>query len=106
MRLMPLHELAIKAGAADLIVKPVTAEKILNAVQRVTAPEALSETELARAFDRISEWEEEVLRLIVAGESSREIAHKFVISVKTIEAHRSRIMDKTRADDVGHLVRL
>lgn len=38
--------------------------------------------------------------------SSREIGERLEISMKTVEAHRARINDKMRADDLHHLVRM
>jgi DNA-binding NarL/FixJ family response regulator len=49
--------------------------------------------------------EREVLKLIVAGLTSREIAAELRISFKTVVTHRSRIMDKLNVHDVASLVR-
>ena len=57
---------------------------------------------LARLTDR----ELQVLKLMAKGMSSREIGHKFKVSVKTVEAHRARINDKMRADDLADLARM
>jgi FixJ family two-component response regulator len=42
----------------------------------------------------------------VDGLSSREIAAELDVSTKTVEAHRARINDKMRADNVAHLIRM
>ena len=65
---------------------------------------------LASIFDdglnRITAREREVLDLLVEGYSSREIGSQLGVSTKTIEAHRARINDKMRSDDLAHLVRM
>ncbi len=104
----------MKAGAADFLVKPVSAESLLAASARGYAwyydtdwdfvGEDLDQIEdsLARVTDR----EREVLDLIVDGLSSREIGTRLDVSTKTVEAHRARINDKMRAIDLPHLVRM
>ncbi len=54
----------------------------------------------------LSPRELEVLRLVVDGETNKAIAAKLRISEKTVEKHRSRIMDKTGARQAAELVRL
>ncbi|WP_313629510.1 response regulator transcription factor [Pseudomonas sp.] len=46
----------------------------------------------------------EILRLIVGGKSTREIAHGLGLSIKTVEAHRSQIMKRLQIFDVAGLV--
>ena len=46
----------------------------------------------------------EILRLIVRGKSTREIAHGLGLSIKTVEAHRSQIMKRLQIFDVAGLV--
>jgi FixJ family two-component response regulator len=47
-----------------------------------------------------------VLKLVVAGKSSIEVAEMLDISKKTVESFRARIKDKTRAQDAWELVRM
>jgi DNA-binding NarL/FixJ family response regulator len=53
----------------------------------------------------LSSRQKEVLQLIAEGNSTREIAEKLFISVKTVETHRSQIMKKLGINDVPGLVR-
>ena len=55
---------------------------------------------------RLTGREREVLDSVVGGMSSREISQDLGISTKTVEAHRARINDKMRSDDLAHLVRM
>lgn len=96
----------IGSVAADILVKPVAIESLNAAITRATDGEVFTDAELERAFQKLTGREREIAALVVEGKSSREIAAALGISTKTVEAHRARIMDKARADDVGHLVRL
>ena len=96
----------IGSDAADILVKPMAIESLQAAITRATDGEVFTVAELELAFRKLTEREREIAGLVVDGKSSREISASLGISTKTIEAHRARIMDKTRADDVGHLVRL
>ncbi|MEZ6033187.1 MAG: LuxR C-terminal-related transcriptional regulator [Planctomycetaceae bacterium] len=58
------------------------------------------------SLNRITIREREILDLLVDGHSSLEIASQLGVSTKTIEAHRARIYDKMRSDDLAHLVRM
>jgi two-component system response regulator FixJ len=96
----------IGSAAADILVKPVSVESLQAAIKRATDGEVVTDAELERTFKKLTGREREIAALVVAGKSSREIAAALDVSTKTVEAHRSRILAKTRADDVGHLVRL
>lgn len=59
--------------------------------------------------DRLSDREDEVLRLIARGFTNREIAARLDVSVKTVETHKARAMEKlgvdSRAGIVAHAIR-
>ncbi|MBD3233772.1 MAG: hypothetical protein GF315_08625 [candidate division Zixibacteria bacterium] len=56
-------------------------------------------------FEELTDREKEVLKLIAEGNTNKQIADKLFLSVKTVEAHRSHIMEKLDAHDVTKLVR-
>lgn len=93
----------LAAGMPELVVRPVAIKSLKAAITRATEGEVITDAELERAFRKLTGREGEIAALVVAGKSSREIGAALRISTKTVEAHRARIMDKTRADDVGHL---
>ena len=96
----------IQTGSSEFLFRPVDPVDLQKAVIRAINGEEIDETKLDRAFCYVSDREIEVLELVVAGESSRAIADRLNISTKTVEAHRIRISDKTRADNLAHLVRM
>ena len=54
---------------------------------------------------RLEEAERQVLQLIAEGQSSKQIASNLHLSVKTVETHRTRLMDKLGMHNVAALVR-
>lgn len=54
----------------------------------------------------LTQREREVLALIVAGKLNKQIADELRISIKTVEVHRSRVMEKMNANSVAELVQL
>jgi two-component system response regulator FixJ len=96
----------IAGDVAHIVVKPVAIEFVTAAITRAVEREAITSEDVQLAFRKLTARELEIVGVIAEGKSSREIGAALGISTKTVDAHRARIMDKTRADDVGHLVRL
>ncbi len=111
---VPMAVRAMKNGAFDFLCKPVKIEALVAAIARAYAyfydvdaeifEEELEETE--DSISRLTGRERQVLDHVVDGLSSREIAQELGVSTKTVEAHRARINDKMRADNVSHLIRM
>jgi len=111
---VPMAVRAMKNGAFDFLCKPIRVEDLVEAVGRAYAyyydvdsdvlEDELEETE--ESIARLTGRERQVLDHVVEGLSSREIAAELGVSTKTVEAHRARINDKMRADNVSHLIRM
>lgn len=101
---VPLAVQALKAGAFDFIQKPLDEHRLVMAVmsaqkafagqQLLAVDRADGETVSAERLESLSGREREVLRLLLAGRASREIAEALCISVKTVEFHRANIREK------------
>ncbi|MDA1013837.1 MAG: response regulator [Planctomycetota bacterium] len=103
---------AMKNGAIDFIEKPAGDQVLLDVIYRaIEFDRKLRQSrqmsnEVAARFERLTTREQEVLEYVVEGLSSKEIADRLHVSFKTIEAHRSKIMKKTEANSLPHLVRM
>jgi two-component system response regulator FixJ len=109
---VPLAVRAMKAGALDFVEKPFTEEAILAAVRRALEisrrqhPAGIGAAEAEARLSPLSERERAVLQLLVAGKPNKVIAYELAISPRTVEIHRARVMEKTRARSLSELVLL
>ncbi|MDI1361798.1 response regulator [Methylotenera sp.] len=103
---------AMKAKAVDFLTKPVSAEKLLNSVRMAVSESGRILTESARYRNAslllagLTERERDVLAEAVQGHSNKEIARHLNISHRTVEIHKSRIMQKTGALNLLDLARI
>ena len=103
---------AVREGAIDFIEKPFDYRRVVELVEECIGrdAEARAAHEKKRIYcERIAlltQREREVLTLVVAGRMNREIADSLDISIKTVEAHRARLMEKLGADSVAELVQI
>ena len=108
---IPIAVQAMKAGALDFLEKPFDDEVLLDSVRRALerASSAADHADAARDAQTrlalLTEREREVLDLIVAGKANKVIAYDLSISPRTVEIHRSRVMEKMGANNLADLVR-
>lgn len=112
----------LKAGAAGYLNKTAADVELVAAVRTVAgggaflhpgATRMLLEDFVTRvqtgeeqdSYDRLSEREREVLRLVASGYTSREIADQLNLSPKSVETYRARIMEKLEMSTRAELVR-
>ena len=109
---IPVAIRTIKAGAVDFVQKPYQNQQLLDsineALRRDAASRDASKTRDAFAAGRTSltAREREVLDLVVTGLSSKAIAKSLGISFRTVEVHRSHILDKMGVKTVPELIHL
>jgi len=107
---VPMAVAALKRGAADFIEKPFNDEDMLTLIRQCLAIEKegrdrrRQDAEVARRLDLLTQREREVLELIIAGKLNKQIADTLGISIKTVEVHRARVMEKMGANSLAELV--
>lgn len=100
---IPAAVRAIKGGAAGFIEKPFKNAFFIQAVKGILRQSRMAGLDAVRA---LTPKEVEVFRLIIEGRTNREIAEQTDRHVKTVEAHRARIMQKLGTRNVVDLLRL
>ena len=109
---IPLAVRAMKAGALDFIEKPFDDDRILNSAVRALdvgrqARDRSAEAKRARnLLALLTLREREVLDHLVSGCPNKIVAHELGISPRTVEIHRSHIMDKLDARSLSDVVRI
>ena len=107
---VPMAVSAVKRGAVDFIEKPFSDRDLLAVIDNAikmngTGRAARAKQRLiASRLTTLSPREREVLDCVVAGTLNKIIADQLGISIKTVEAHRARVMQKLGVRSVAELV--
>ena len=107
---IPTSVRAIKAGAEDFLTKPVTAERLLDTIERAVAGfraagRQQDSVAAARALaGTLTPRETQVFERVARGLLNKQIAHELGTSERTIKAHRQRVMEKMGARSLAELV--
>ena len=102
---------AFKSGAAEFLEKPIDDERLLETLQsavrqHVRSRERNTADRVAREkFALLSEREREVLGLIIAGLTNKEIGRALTLSPRTVEAHRAHVFAKLDVESLATLIR-
>jgi len=109
---IPMSVRAIKTGAVDFLTKPVSGAELLERVNSILQSEREAHDRRMdldagkQRFANLTPRELEVLDLALAGHNNKVIGRQLHISFRTVEVHRSRILQKTGAINMLDLARL
>jgi RNA polymerase sigma factor (sigma-70 family) len=109
---VPMTVRAMKAGAIEFLTKPFRDQDLLDAVQvalerdRARRQQEVEIATLRERFESLSAREREVVAMVVAGMLNKHIAAEIGTSENTVKVHRSRAMEKMRAQSLADLVRM
>jgi len=112
----------LKAGASGYILKKAAGTDLVSAIRAVHSGESFLYPSVAKAvvdrylrsedgeqpeslYDRLSDREKEMLKLLAEGRSNREIAELLCLSVKTVMGHRANLMEKLALHNRTELVK-
>lgn len=99
-------------GAVEFLLKPIDEQQLIDALQKavrqhIQSREKLAVTQQARELlDKLSPREKEVLQGMLDGLSSKQVAKELGLSPRTVETHRSHIMEKLEVSSLAQLIRL
>ncbi|GAC1331690.1 MAG: response regulator transcription factor [Chloroflexota bacterium] len=112
----------VRAGATGCVLKRSMGRELVTAIEAAARGESYFSPTIATKVvedyrrlltrpteeiddDPLTEREHEILQLVVEGQTNREIADLLTLSIKTVQAHRSNIMEKLGAHDRADLVK-
>ncbi|MGZ4116448.1 MAG: LuxR C-terminal-related transcriptional regulator, partial [Bacteroidia bacterium] len=113
---------ALEAGASGYVLKNVNKEELIEAIKKVAAGEKYYSSGAATALleknatkivtgkkeslpDKLTKRETEILKLVAQGLSNREVAEKLFISPRTVDTHRTNLMEKLQIKNIAGLIR-
>jgi len=109
---VPMAVRAMKTGAVDFLQKPVNDDVLIECIRNATQVgerlrryKAQRDVILAR-IAVLTPRQRQVMDLVVAGESSKQVAEELCITVKTVEVHRKFILAKMQAESTVELVNM
>ena len=109
---VPTSVRSMKNGAVDFVEKPCDKNELLDIIRYALKLEARRRHDAARRstfatrYDRLTAREQEVMELLVLGKQTKSIARELHISPKTVDNHRTKVLEKMRVDNAVELVRL
>ena len=109
---VPTAVAAVQRGAFDFCEKPFSDNALVDRIERAlhVSAEALAvlaqKTSLQSRLSGLTEREQAVMRLVLAGLPNKLVAEQLDISVRTVEVHRARVFDKMGAKSAVDLANL
>ena len=107
---VPMVRKAFKAGAIEFLTKPFQDEELLKAVEQafnlnLERSKKTQNVETTRTrIESLSDRERQIVELVAAGLTNRDIAMQLYLSIATIKLYRRSAMDKMGADSLAELV--
>jgi two-component system response regulator TtrR len=109
---VPTAVQAMQAGAVDFLMKPFDNNMLLERIEKCVLrahqniDKRIQADTTRELLGKLTAREREALNLVVTGKSNKQIAAKLNISIKTVEAHRAKIMNKLQVKSLAELVSL
>jgi FixJ family two-component response regulator len=109
---VPMTVRAMKAGAVEVLTKPIADEVLLSAIRsaiehsRVALAQETEMRAMRECYASLTRREREVMALVVSGLLNKQIGGELGISEITVKGHRGAVMRKMKASSLAHLVKI
>jgi FixJ family two-component response regulator len=107
---VPMAVEAMKLGAVDFLLKPFRDQDLIDRIHDAIARDGAGDEvrsrhlEIQERISHLTPREREVMRRVAKGETNKSIAFDLNLSERTVEIHRSRVMEKMGAGSLAELV--
>ena len=109
---VPMAVEAMQHGAVDFIQKPYREQDLLDKINQALnidqqqRADLKEKQEIIKRIETLTPREKEVMTMMIDGNANKVIAIDLGISQRTVEIHRSRVMEKMSTHSLAHLVRM
>ncbi|VAW51368.1 Two-component transcriptional response regulator, LuxR family [hydrothermal vent metagenome] len=109
---VPMAVKAMQQGALTFLEKPFRDQDLLDSIQNALEKDVENRENLIvtasiqRCVDNLTPREKDIMERMVVGDANKDIAKYYDISVKTVEVHRGRVMEKMQAHSLPGLVKM
>ncbi|CFR04958.1 tetrathionate respiration response regulator TtrR [Yersinia kristensenii] len=96
----------MKLGAVDFLQKPVATAPLIAALQQglVQSAQQVTRRQVQLRYDSLTPREQMIAQWVMQGLINRDIADVACVSVRTVEVHRAKVMEKMAANSLAELV--
>ncbi len=96
----------MKLGALDFLQKPIATAPLIDALERGIAhsQRQVERYQLQQRFSTLTSRERDIASAVAAGMTNKAIADRYFVAVRTVEVHRSKVMEKMQATSLAELV--
>ncbi|MDO9239964.1 MAG: response regulator [Methylicorpusculum sp.] len=109
---IPMSVKAMKSGASDFLTKPVKRDKLMTCIESAFEEcknwhiKQTTRQHAQNLLSTLTDREMEVMKLALDGQANKQIAVELGISHRTVEIHKSRVLQKTGVDNLLELARI
>jgi len=97
---------AIRNEVFDYLLKPVDIDELKSSIKRLISHISIDSDKIINELTILSKREKEILRYVLNGNNSKEIAERLYISINTVNTHRRNILKKTGCKSTLELLKI
>ncbi|GGP74704.1 response regulator transcription factor [Shewanella ulleungensis] len=104
---LPMAVNAFRQGACDFFQKPVKGKELVQAIEKalLISGHEYETIQLQQRYSTLTERENQVLQLLIAGKTNKQMADTLYVSLRTIEVHRAKIIKKLEVHNAAELAK-
>ncbi|MCL1068432.1 MULTISPECIES: response regulator transcription factor [Shewanella] len=105
---VPMAVDAFKQGAFDFFQKPVQGKVLAQSIEKGLQYSTRQHWKMDNLalIDSLSERENQIFKLVIAGNTNKQMSNELCVAVRTIEVHRSKLMEKLGVQNIAELMKL